>query len=280
MTSRLLLAALAMLAVIACITINVYFPEEAIRDLSQQIEAEVEQRASSGPEHSSRRPPRPPSRRATDPSPPSCRSEPPPPGRIRRGAGARDLQPGDPLHHRDPRRPPRGAQPLEDRRRARRNEPRPGGGPRPRGGSRLKERAEVQRLVRDENADREQLFAKSPPPRTSTSPSSTGSAPPTPRPCTPTPVREIGSSCRTGRGTEGVGELSAVTCQRSASPPARREREDAKRRKDAGTQVPCVLASLCALAFGVGGGMLAASRPLCRRPALAGHETSAPTGPR
>jgi len=49
MRPKLALVALVLLAVVACITINVYFPEEAIRDLSQQIEAEVEQQASGGP---------------------------------------------------------------------------------------------------------------------------------------------------------------------------------------------------------------------------------------
>lgn len=45
MRSWLALIALSLLALVACITINVYFPEEAIKDLSQQIEAEVEQQA-------------------------------------------------------------------------------------------------------------------------------------------------------------------------------------------------------------------------------------------
>jgi uncharacterized protein YdbL (DUF1318 family) len=49
MRSKLLLAALAVLALVACITINVYFPEEAIRDLSQQIEAEVQEQATGEP---------------------------------------------------------------------------------------------------------------------------------------------------------------------------------------------------------------------------------------
>jgi uncharacterized protein len=44
MKLRLVLIALSLL-VIACITINVYFPEAAIKDLSQQIEAQVEQQA-------------------------------------------------------------------------------------------------------------------------------------------------------------------------------------------------------------------------------------------
>ena len=35
----------ALLAVAACVTINVYFPEKAIEDLSQQIEDEVQKRA-------------------------------------------------------------------------------------------------------------------------------------------------------------------------------------------------------------------------------------------
>ena len=45
MKSWLALIALSLLVLVACITINVYFPEEAIKDLSQQIEAEVEQQA-------------------------------------------------------------------------------------------------------------------------------------------------------------------------------------------------------------------------------------------
>jgi uncharacterized protein len=48
MRSRLALVALATVALVACITINVYFPEQAIKDLSQQIEAEVEREASGG----------------------------------------------------------------------------------------------------------------------------------------------------------------------------------------------------------------------------------------
>lgn len=44
MKLRLALIALSLLA-IACITINVYFPEEAIKDLSEQIEAQVEKQA-------------------------------------------------------------------------------------------------------------------------------------------------------------------------------------------------------------------------------------------
>ena len=35
----------ALLAVAACVTINVYFPEKAIEDLSQQIEEEVQKKA-------------------------------------------------------------------------------------------------------------------------------------------------------------------------------------------------------------------------------------------
>jgi len=45
MRSWLALVALSLLALVACITINVYFPEQAIKDLSQQIEAQVEQQA-------------------------------------------------------------------------------------------------------------------------------------------------------------------------------------------------------------------------------------------
>jgi uncharacterized protein YdbL (DUF1318 family) len=39
------LSGLAALFVIACVTINVYFPEAAIKDISEQIEAEVAQKA-------------------------------------------------------------------------------------------------------------------------------------------------------------------------------------------------------------------------------------------
>jgi uncharacterized protein YdbL (DUF1318 family) len=45
MRSMLAVVALAAVAVIACITINVYFPEQAVKDLSEQIEAQVQQRA-------------------------------------------------------------------------------------------------------------------------------------------------------------------------------------------------------------------------------------------
>lgn len=41
----LTLSGLAALFVIACVTINVYFPEAAIKDISEQIEEEVAQRA-------------------------------------------------------------------------------------------------------------------------------------------------------------------------------------------------------------------------------------------
>jgi len=45
MRSWLALITLSLLVLVACITINVYFPEEAIKDLSEQIEAQVEQQA-------------------------------------------------------------------------------------------------------------------------------------------------------------------------------------------------------------------------------------------
>jgi uncharacterized protein YdbL (DUF1318 family) len=45
MKARVLLVGLALLAALACITINVYFPEAAIKDLSEQIENEVARQA-------------------------------------------------------------------------------------------------------------------------------------------------------------------------------------------------------------------------------------------
>src|SRR5512137_2073230 len=45
MKRKVALVALAVLALVACITVNVYFPEQAIKDLSQQIEAQVQQQA-------------------------------------------------------------------------------------------------------------------------------------------------------------------------------------------------------------------------------------------
>lgn len=48
MRSRIALVALAALALVACIVINVYFPEQAIKDLSKQIEAQVEKEAAGG----------------------------------------------------------------------------------------------------------------------------------------------------------------------------------------------------------------------------------------
>jgi uncharacterized protein YdbL (DUF1318 family) len=45
MKARVLLVGLALLAALACITINVYFPEAAIKDLSEQIEDEVARQA-------------------------------------------------------------------------------------------------------------------------------------------------------------------------------------------------------------------------------------------
>ena len=45
MKTWLALVATSLFAVVACITINVYFPEAAIKDLSEQIEAQVEQQA-------------------------------------------------------------------------------------------------------------------------------------------------------------------------------------------------------------------------------------------
>lgn len=157
MTSRIVLTALAVLAVVACITINVYFPEEAIRDLSEKIEAEVEQQAGGSPP-------------TTSPSP-----TPVPPGGgplaalLSLGAGtAWADQEGVPA----PEISNPAIRSIIATRAARLEvlnrwktegvigetnralvEVRdlaavPG----------LKERAEVQRLVRDENADREQLF--------------------------------------------------------------------------------------------------------------------------
>lgn len=49
MKARVLLVGLALLAAIACITINVYFPEAAIKDLSEQIEDEVARQAGDNP---------------------------------------------------------------------------------------------------------------------------------------------------------------------------------------------------------------------------------------
>jgi len=48
MRGRLAFVALATVAVIACITINVYFPEQAVKDLSQKIEDQVEKQAAGG----------------------------------------------------------------------------------------------------------------------------------------------------------------------------------------------------------------------------------------
>jgi uncharacterized protein YdbL (DUF1318 family) len=45
MKARVILLCLISVAVIACITINVYFPEAAIKDLSEQIEEEVARQA-------------------------------------------------------------------------------------------------------------------------------------------------------------------------------------------------------------------------------------------
>ena len=45
LTSRLMLTALAAVALAACVTINVYFPAAEIKDLSQQIEQEVQKQA-------------------------------------------------------------------------------------------------------------------------------------------------------------------------------------------------------------------------------------------
>ena len=45
LTSRLLLTVLVAVALAACVTINVYFPAAEIKDLSQQIEQEVQKQA-------------------------------------------------------------------------------------------------------------------------------------------------------------------------------------------------------------------------------------------
>jgi uncharacterized protein YdbL (DUF1318 family) len=49
MRRRLLFVPLTLLALAACVTINVYFPEAAIKDLSQEIERQVQKEAAEAP---------------------------------------------------------------------------------------------------------------------------------------------------------------------------------------------------------------------------------------
>lgn len=159
MTSRLALAALTLLAVVACITINVYFPEEAIRDLSQQIEAEVVQQASGEPG-------------ALEP-PPTPTARPPADGPL---ASLLSLGASTAWADQEEVPAPEITNPAIRSLIASRATRLEGLNRWKTAGvigetnralvetrdlasvSGLKERAEVQRLVRDENADREQLF--------------------------------------------------------------------------------------------------------------------------
>ena len=159
MRTRIVVAVLAVLAVVACITINVYFPEEAVRDLSQQIEAEVQQQA--GGEPATAEPPVTPTALPSGDGPVAFilslgastawaqEGNVPPPEitnpAIRTIIASRAARLDDLDHW-------KSAGVLGETNRALvevRDLSSVSG---------LKERAEVQRLVRDENADREQLF--------------------------------------------------------------------------------------------------------------------------
>ncbi len=157
MRRRLALLVLASaLALVACITINVYFPEEAVKDLSEQIEQEVARAAGGAAAEPTPTPPA--AGPAADPLATLL-------GLGAATAWAEEQVPEPAVSNPAIRRliASRAAR-LEDIRRwkasgvlgesraalleVRSLEAVPG----------LKERAEVQRLVRDENADREQLF--------------------------------------------------------------------------------------------------------------------------
>jgi len=162
-TALLGLCGLVTVLLVACVTINVYFPEAAIKDISEQIEEEVAQKAAEAAEEGGME--------TVEPAEPAAEAEEAPPT----SAGLLDIFLGTPAYADEVSRPeitnpairriidsraarlpairrfknlgvigegndallaPRDLQSIKD----------------------LKQRAEVQRLIKNENEDREQLF--------------------------------------------------------------------------------------------------------------------------